>query len=237
MSDLSNLIFHNAKNYISSPFGNRRVLNTSAGKTSSFHSGVDYATYGVKLPQYAIENGTVLTAGRASDGANYVWVSYPRLGVKMLHYHLDSIKVKAGQSVSKNTVIGYTGRTGKATGIHLHLGLKKLSGGGFIDPESWFKNSYKAATSTVKTPEKESNGFFPPRGYFKKGDVSDNVGKIAVFMYKTFPSYTSKKALGNTYGDYLIAAVKKFQKRTGLTADGYFGEKTLKKLESFGFKK
>ncbi len=39
------------------------------------------------------------------------------------------------------------------------------------------------------------------------------------------------------YGDYLIAAVKEFQKRTGLTADGYFGEKTLKKLESFGFKK
>ena len=237
MSDLSNLIFHNAKNYISSPFGNRRVLNTSAGKTSSFHSGVDYATYGVKLPQYAIENGTVLTAGRASDGANYVWVSYPRLGVKMLHYHLDSIKVKSGQSVNKSTIIGYTGRTGKATGIHLHLGLKKLSGGGFIDPESWFKNSYKAATSTVKTPEKESNGFFPPRGYFKKGDVSDNVGKIAAFMYNTFPSYTSKKALGNTYGDNLIAAVKEFQKRTGLTADGYFGEKTLKKLESFGFKK
>lgn len=56
-------------------------------------------------------------------------------------------------------------------------------------------------------------------------------------MYKTFPLYTSKKALGNTYGDYLIAAVKEFQKRTDLTADGYSGEKTLKKLESFGFKK
>lgn len=76
MSDLANLIFHNAKTRISSPYGKRKVMNTSAGKTSGFHSGVDYATYDVKLPQYAIENGTVLTAGRASDGANYVWVSY-----------------------------------------------------------------------------------------------------------------------------------------------------------------
>nr|DAS65345.1 MAG TPA: Endolysin [Bacteriophage sp.] len=85
-------------------------------------------------------------------------------------------------------------------------------------------------------PTTSKNNFLPARGYFKKGDVSPNVGKIASFMRKVFPSYTSSKALGSTYGPYLISAVKEFQKRTGLTSDGYFGPLTLAKLCEFGFK-
>ena len=237
MSTLSNKIFHNAKHYVTSPYGKRKVLNTSAGKTSPFHNGVDYATNGKKIPQYAIEDGEIISCGvdTAYGGAKYVWVKYPRLGVKMLHYHLDRYCVKLGQKVNENTILGYTGETGRAQGVHLHLGLKKLSGGGYIDPEAWSKNSYKVSTSTKKETTK-SDSFLPSRGYFKKGDVSPNVGKIAAFMRKTFPSYTSEKALGNTYGDNLIKAVKEFQKRTNLTVDGYFGEKTLKKLTEFGFK-
>jgi murein DD-endopeptidase MepM/ murein hydrolase activator NlpD len=235
MSVVSNLIFHNAKHYVTSKFGYRNPLKTPNGKTNPFHSGTDYGTNGMKIPQYAIEDGVVLSATRASDGALYVWVKYPRLGVKMLHYHLDSIKVKAGQKVDKNTILGYTGKTGKATGIHLHLGVKRLSGGDYIDPEKWAKNEYTSPTKKTSTTKKDN--FLPDRGYFKKGDVSENVGKIASFMYKTFPAYTNEKALGNTYGDNLIKAVKEFQKRTGLEADGYFGEKTLKMLESYGFKK
>lgn len=238
MSVVSNLIFHNEKHYVTSKFGYRSVLNTSAGKTNPKHNGTDYGTNGKKIPQYAIENGEVLTATRAADGALYVWVKYPRLGVKLLHYHLDSIKVKAGQKVDKNTILGYTGKTGKATGIHLHLGVKRLSGGGYIDPEKWAKEEYTAPpkkTSTTSTAKKES--FFPARGYFKKGDVSENVGKIAKFMRKNFPSYTSEKALGNTYGDNLIKAVKEFQKRSGLKVDGYIGKLTLAELEKYGFKK
>lgn len=229
MSTVSNLIFHNAKHYVTSKFGYRSVLSTSNGKTNPFHSGVDYGTNGKKIPQYAIEDGEILAATKANDGALYVWVKYPRLGVKFLHYHLDSIKVKKGQKVDANTLLGYTGKTGRSTGIHLHLGIKRLSGGDFIDPEKWMKNEYTAPTVT--------DGFFPKRGYFKKGDVSENVGKIASFMRKTFPAYTSEKALGNTYGDNLIKAVKEFQKRTGLKVDGSVGKDTLKMLENYGFKK
>lgn len=235
MSTVSNLIFHNEKHYVTSKFGKRAVLNTSAGNTAPMHRGTDYGTNGKKIAQYAIEDGSILSCGKASDGALYVWVSYPRLKVKMLHYHLDSIKVKAGQIVNKDTLLGYTGKTGKATGIHLHLGIKRLSGGDYIDPEKWSKNEYTAPpkkTSTAKT-----DSFFPARGYFKKGDVSPNVGKIAAFMYKSFPAYTKKEALGNIYGNNLIKAVKEFQKRSGLKVDGYFGEKTLAALEKHGFKK
>lgn len=239
MSKVSETIFHGAEHKLSSPFGARAVINTSAGQTSSFHNGCDYSTGGKKLPQYAIEDGTVLSCGTdvAYGGALYVWVSYPSLGVKMLHYHLDSISVKKGQAVNKNTVLGKTGKTGKATGIHLHLGIKRLSGGDYIDPEKWSEEEYPkliATTTTNKTATAKS--FLPSRGYFKKGDVSPNIGKIAKFMRKTFPSYTSEKAIGNTYGVNLIAAVTEFQKRTGLKADGNIGPLTLAQLKKYGFK-
>lgn len=99
--------------------------------------------------------------------------------------------------------------------------------------------SAKLGTKPSPTPPPKpatKNNFLPARGYFKKGDVSANVGKIADFMYKVFPAYTNKKALGNLYGPYLISAVKEFQKRTGLVPDGYFGPLTLAKLCEFGFK-
>ena len=161
MSKLSNKIFHDAKHRVSSPFGARSVISTSAGKTSSFHSGCDYSTYGEKLPQYAITNGTVLSCGidTAYGGAKYVWVSYPSLGVKMLHYHLDDITVKSGQKVNENTVLGHTGQTGKATGIHLHLGLKRLEGGSYIDPEKWSAEVYEKSEASSKADKNASSGY------------------------------------------------------------------------------
>ena len=94
----------------------------------------------------------------------------------------------------------------------------------------------KVVANNTTTATNKTESFLPARGYFKKGDVSENVGKIASFMRKAFPSYTSEKALGNTYGDNLIKAVKEFQKRSGLEADGYFGKLTLAELKKHGFK-
>lgn len=150
MSQISNLIFHGKPHKLSSPYGYRDIIKTSNGNTSPFHNGADYSTYGKKIAQYAIEDGTVLSCGidYAFGQAKYVWVKYSRLGVKMLHYHLDSIKVKTGQKVNKNTVLGYTGKSGKATGIHLHLAIKSLSGGGYIDPEKWSEEVYKEKENT-----------------------------------------------------------------------------------------
>lgn len=93
-----------------------------------------------------------------------------------------------------------------------------------------------STTSEVKPTQITSSSFLPSRGYFMKGDNSPNVGKISSFMRKMFPSYTPSAALGNLYGDNLIKAIKEFQRRTGLEADGFFGAKTLAKLKTFGFK-
>ena len=108
-------------------------------KAQSFHSGTDYGTKGQKWNQYALENGVVLSAGVDRQGANalFAWVSYPRLGIKCLHYHLDQVLVKTGQGVNEHTVIGTTGTTGRSTGIHLHLGVKSLKTNTYFDPETY----------------------------------------------------------------------------------------------------
>lgn len=81
-----------------------------------------------------------------------------------------------------------------------------------------------------------TSNFLGDHGYFKYGDVHENIGKIAAFMRKTFPAYTSEKALGNKLGPNLQKAIKEFQKRTELESDGNIGPITLATLKKYGFK-
>ena len=84
--------------------------------------------------------------------------------------------------------------------------------------------------------ESNKESFLPKRGWFQLGDNHENIGKIASFMYKNFPAYTNKKALGNYYGKYIQSSIKEFQRRTGLESDGCVGPITLKELKKYGFK-
>ena len=142
--------------YVTSPFGSRKDPIT--GKVT-YHNGVDYGTHGNKWAQYALEDGVVDNVFVDQYGAKDIWVSYPRLGYRCLHGHLDSFNVKKGQNVNKDTILGYTGKSGKATGIHLHLGVKYIGGSNWIDPESI---EYEEAKPT---PSKD----FPFAGIVKKG--------------------------------------------------------------------
>lgn len=85
----------------------------------------------------------------------------------------------------------------------------------------------------VSTPA--TNGFFPKKGYWQRGDCDARIGRMASFMRNKFPAYTKPAALGNYYGPNLESAVREFQRRTGLQADGKVGPITFAKLKSFGF--
>lgn len=178
----------------------------------------------------------------------------------------DIKKLKVGQIIKKGSIICYEGRDGYATGNHIHMtvgtgsfkGLLKNSNGKwcFIEstvnkPEEIFYVNTKFTSiknsnginfkkiSTDKVAESDSSSssiFLGKRGWLKYGDSGENVGKIASFMYKTFPSYTKKAALGNYFGKNLLASIKEFQRRTGLEADGNIGPLTLKMLVRYGFK-
>lgn len=120
---------------------------------------------------------------------------------------------------------------GKVDGISGNVDMNYC----YTDFSAKKQNAVKTETQTANKTATDS--FFPPHGYFKKGDTHENVGKIASFMRKTFPSYTTEKALGNYYGDNLIKSIKEFQRRTGLTPDGCTGPLTLAMLERYGFQK
>lgn len=107
----------------------------------------------------------------------------------------------------------------------------------------YIKEEKKAETKTEtnKITEVEALAIikkYCPKGYLYDNDKNELVGKIADFMYKMFPAYTDKRALGNLYGKFIKASILEFQKRVGMSksdCDGYVGKKTLVKLYEYGF--
>ena len=88
----------------------------------------------------------------------------------------------------------------------------------------------------VRVVKAVSAGFLPTRGWWQEGDKDERIGKLASFMRKEFPAYTSRKALGDYFGKYLKKSIVQFQKNCGLYPDGCVGEKTYNKLKKYGFK-
>ena len=80
-----------------------------------------------------------------------------------------------------------------------------------------------------------TRSFLPAKGYWGLGDKDERIASLALFMRQNFPTYTSAKALGPEFGKYLRSAIINFQKRTGLSADGYVGKLTYAKLKEYGF--
>lgn len=188
MSKITEIIFNGKEHYITSKFGSRAPIKTSAGTTSNVHTGTDYGTNNKKIAQYAIEDGTVLSCGTDGLGGKYAWVQYPRLNVKMLHYHLDRVSCKKGQAVSKGTLLGYTGMTGKATGVHLHLAIVDLANNTYVDPE---KFDYKEPT--VETVEKSIDELAQEVLNGKWGNGSDRRKRLEAAGY----NYTAVQAKVN----------------------------------------
>ncbi|MCL2095073.1 peptidoglycan DD-metalloendopeptidase family protein [Candidatus Saccharibacteria bacterium] len=142
-----NRIFKGARFALTSPFGQR--ISPITGKQEG-HSGADYGTFGVKAPQYALEDGHVTQAGRDSTGAIFCRIYYERIKKDVLHYHLDQVFVRAGDKVTADTIVGNTGTTGLSTGIHLHLGLRTSFTTTNEDPERY---DYQPPTDNESIPE------------------------------------------------------------------------------------
>jgi murein DD-endopeptidase MepM/ murein hydrolase activator NlpD len=54
-----------------------------------------------------------------------------------MYFHLDKILVQQGDKVAKGMVVGLVGATGRATGPHLHFGIR--INGARIDPLQFMK--------------------------------------------------------------------------------------------------
>ena len=114
---------------ITSRYGMRRhpIL-----KYARAHRGVDYgAPRGAAI--WAVGDGVVRFAGRKGGYGKVVYIRHAN-GLETRYAHMKGYGkgVKSGRRVAQKQVIGYVGKTGLATGPHLHFEV--LRGGRHVNP-------------------------------------------------------------------------------------------------------
>jgi murein DD-endopeptidase MepM/ murein hydrolase activator NlpD len=116
----------------SDSFGNQRLFN---GKLASVHRGLDYRAK-MSTPVAAINSGRVVLARPLYYEGGCVVIDHG-LGLMSVYMHLSKFQVKAGQRVRKGQIIALSGASGRATGPHLHLGIRWE--GSYLDPVKLFE--------------------------------------------------------------------------------------------------
>ncbi len=104
---------------IAGAFGRQRILN---GQPRARHNGEDIvAERGT--PVSATNDGLVVFVHEQFFAGNGVVIDHG-LGLYSMYFHLDRVNVHEGQRVARGATIGWVGSTGRATGPHLHWGLR-----------------------------------------------------------------------------------------------------------------
>ena len=115
---------------LESPFGNRTAPTSGA---SSYHQGVDLSA-DAGTPIYAARAGQVSAATYGSAAGYYVRINHMD-GFSSIYMHMTNYVVRPGQNVNAGQLIGYVGRTGVATGNHLHFGISY--NGAYVNPANY----------------------------------------------------------------------------------------------------
>ena len=106
---------------ISGLFGSQRVYQ---GVPGAYHGGIDIAG-ATGDPVLAPADGVVILAAERpfSLEGNLLMIDHGH-GLSSAFLHLSRIDVKLGQAVRQGERVGAVGATGRATGPHLHWGLR-----------------------------------------------------------------------------------------------------------------
>ena len=96
------------------------------------HRGLDIAAPR-GTPIYAAAGGTVISYKNQRNGYGRHIVIDHGNGVQTLYAHTDAVYVSVGQRVTKGQKVAAVGRTGWATGYHLHFGV--MINGVYKNPE------------------------------------------------------------------------------------------------------
>jgi len=94
------------------------------------HAGTDFAAP-IGTPIYSTADGVVTEAGWSSGYGRLIKIQH-EFGIETRYAHLNSIRVQAGQRVSRGERIGDMGNSGRSTGSHLHYEVRV--GGQPINP-------------------------------------------------------------------------------------------------------
>jgi len=97
------------------------------GYRGKWHNGLDFAA-SIGTSVYSAEKGTVVAVGNSDRYCNkgaygkFVVVKHEN-NLTTLYSHLSLQKVKVGDTIERGEVLGYSGKTGYATGPHLHFSV------------------------------------------------------------------------------------------------------------------
>jgi murein DD-endopeptidase MepM/ murein hydrolase activator NlpD len=118
---------------VSGVYGSQRILN---GQPRKPHYGLDIAApLGRDIK--ATSAGVVVFAHEGMFFNGKTVVINHGLGLRSTYIHMSALNVKAGDQVVKGQTIGKIGKTGRATGPHLHWGLTLNTTP--LDPQSLLK--------------------------------------------------------------------------------------------------
>lgn len=120
------------KLHITSRFGQRR--NPFGKKSSEFHSGIDLSAK-TGTPIYAMLPGEVAHIGYDSRSGNYIKLRHGSFTVSYCHL-IRKPSIPIGSKVLPGQPVAHVGSTGRSTGPHLHITLKR--NGRAIDPATLF---------------------------------------------------------------------------------------------------
>ena len=119
-----------------SPIALSPPLNVTPGdrfgpRGARFHTGVDYSAP-VGTPVTAAGAGIVTYAGPLAGGWGKVVTIGHGADVRTMYAHLSKIRVRVGARVDAGETIGRVGKTGNASGSHLHFEVRVR--GAAVDP-------------------------------------------------------------------------------------------------------
>lgn len=206
-------------NLITSRFGIRVHPVDGVKKT---HNGIDMtATNDGKTGQTdyitAHTGGTVEKVGYDTSAGNFINIRVDPETI-MVYYHLKNrSNLKKGDEVKKGQTIGYMGRTGKATGPHLHFGIKK--NGKWIDPEPYLDKDWPGSNKMVSVE-------VPVLQRGAKGESVRSMQQLLIA--KGFGCGAS--GADGSFGAATSVALKLYQKANGLAVDGSCGPATWASL-------
>ncbi len=125
--------------YLSSGFGVRvspfSRSNEAGEGLLGYHTGLDISN-ALDTPIQATADGEIVEAGWMD---RYGWAVRIRHthDQETLYAHLNRLDVKVGQKVSRGDILGAMGRSGNATGVHLHYEVRR--NGKPVNPQPYLR--------------------------------------------------------------------------------------------------
>lgn len=99
-------------------------ISRGFGAKRGKHKGLDLSAP-KNTPVYATENGIVrVVKPRAKGYGKLIVVEHKDNQWTSYYAHLNAMAVQPGQPVHKGELLGFVGRTGRATGNHLHFEIR-----------------------------------------------------------------------------------------------------------------